>query len=86
MSIIVPSNHTRIAAWVNGKNVGESTRVCFTISSIAMKGYRANTQETGSLGYNSVCYITSRIRLVSLKGIYRYRCRRNAGKLYKTFC
>ena len=52
-----------------------------------MQGYRTNTEYTGSLGYNSVCYITSRIRWVSLKGIYRYRCRRNPGKLYNsTFC
>ena len=38
-----------------------------------MQGYRTNTEDTGSLGYNSVCYVTSRIGWVSLKGIYRYR-------------
>ena len=29
-----------------------------------MQGYCTNTEYTGSLGYNSVCYITSRIRWV----------------------
>ena len=37
-----------------------------------MQEYRTNTEYTGSLGYYSVCYITSRIGWVSLKGIYRY--------------
>ena len=36
-----------------------------------MQGYHTNKEDTGSLGYNSVCYITSRIGWVSLKGIYR---------------
>ena len=36
--------------------------------------YHTNTEDTGSLGYNLVCYITSRIGWVSLKGIYRDRC------------
>ena len=39
---------------------------------IVMQGYHTNTEGTGSLGYNLVCYITSRIGWVSLKGIYRY--------------
>ena len=52
-----------------------------------MQGYRTNTEYTGNLGYNSVCYITSRIGWVSMKGIHRwYRYRRNPGKLYNTFC
>ena len=37
-----------------------------------MQGYRTHTEYLGSLGYNSVCYDTSRIGWVSLKGIYRY--------------
>ena len=37
-----------------------------------MQGYHTNIENTGSLGYNSVCYVTSRIGWVSLKGIYRY--------------
>ena len=37
-----------------------------------MQGYHTNTEDTGSLGYNSVCYITSRNGWVSMKGIYRY--------------
>ena len=85
MSIIVPSSHTRIGAWVNSKMGGNLLVYC-TISLIAMQGYRTITEYTGSLGYNSVCYITSRIGWVSLKGIFRYRCRRNPGKLYNTFC
>ena len=40
-----------------------------TISLITIQAYRTNTEDTGSLGYNSVCYITSRIGWVSLKGI-----------------
>ena len=50
-----------------------------------MQGCRTNTEYTGSLGYKSVCYIKSRIGWVSLRGIFRYKCRRNLGKLYNTF-
>ena len=64
MSVIVPSSHTGIGAWVNSKMY---TSIHCTISLIVMQGYRTNTEYTGSLGYNSVCYITSRIRWVSLK-------------------
>ena len=53
-----------------------------TIPLIAMQGYDTNTEDTGSLGYNSVCFFTSRIGWVSMKEIYRYRCRRDPGKLY----
>ena len=82
MSIIVPSNHTRIGAWVNSKMSGRNPLVYCTIPLIAMQGY-------GSLGYNSVCYITSinRIGWVSMRGIYRYTwCRRDPGKLYNNYC
>ena len=79
MSIIVPSNHTRIGAWVNSKISERDPLVYCTIPLIAMQGYHTNTEDTGSLGYNSVCYITSRIGWVSMKGIYRYRCRRDPG-------
>ena len=82
MSIIVPSSHTRIGAWVNSKMSGRNPLVYCTISLIVMQGYRTNTEDTGSLGYILVCYITSRIGWVSLKGMYRYRCRRDPGKLY----
>ena len=85
MSIIVTSSHTRIGAWVNSKMQGRNPLVYCTTSLIAVQGYRTKTKNSGSLGYNSVCYITSRIGWVSLKGIYRYICRRNPGKLYKTF-
>ena len=75
MSIIVPSNHTRIGAWLNSKMSGRNPLVyCTIIPLIAIQGYHTNTEEdTGSWGYNSVCYITSRIGWVSMKGIYRYR-------------
>ena len=86
MSIIVPSNRTRTGAWVNSKMKGRNPLVYCTKSLIAMQGYRTNTEDTGSLGCNSVCYIKSRIGWVSLKGICRYRCRRDPGKLYNTFC
>ena len=57
MSIIVPSNHTRIGAWVNSK-------YC-TIPLIAMQGYHTNTEDTGSLGYNSV--LTFSVLVANLK-------------------
>ena len=79
MSIIVPSNHTRIGAWVNNKMKGRDPLVYCTIPSIAMQGYHTNT-DTGSLGYNYlVCYIApiNRNGWVSLiKGIYRWYGRR----------
>ena len=81
MSIVVPSNHTRIGAWVNSKISGRNPLVYCTIPSITMQGYHTNTEDTGSLGYNLVCYITSRSGWVSLKkGIYRERRRRDPGK------
>ena len=39
MSIIVPSNHTRIGAWVNSKMSGRDPLVYCTIPLIAMQGY-----------------------------------------------
>ena len=48
--------------------------------------HHTNTEDTGSVGYSSVCYITSRIGWVSMKRIYRYRCKRDPGKLYNNFC
>ena len=43
MSIIVPSNHTRIGAWVNSKMSRRNP-----LPLIAMQGYHTNTQDTGS--------------------------------------
>ena len=43
MSIIVPSNHTRIGAWVNSKMSGRNPLVYCTIPLTAMQGYRTNT-------------------------------------------
>ena len=68
MSIIVPSKHTRTGAWVNSKMSRRNPLVYRTIPLIAMQGHHTNTEDTGSLGYNSVCYITSRIGWGSLKG------------------
>ena len=83
MSIIVPSSHTGIGAWINSKMY---TSIMYNIINCHARVSHKHTEYTGSSYYNSVCYITSRIRWVSLKGIFRYRCRRNPGKLYKTFC
>ena len=48
MSIIVPSNHTRIGAWVNTKVSGRDPLVYCTIPLITMQGYHTNTEDTGS--------------------------------------
>ena len=82
MSIIVPSNYTRIGAWVNSKMSGRNPLVVYcTILLIALQGYHPKTEDTGKLDYNSIRYITSRIGWVSMKRIYKYRCRRDPGKL-----
>ena len=56
------------------QNVGGRTLliVYCTILLIAMHGCRTDTEYTRSLGYNSVCYITSKIGWVSLKGVFSY--------------
>ena len=69
MYIIVPSNHTRIGAWVNSKMSGRDPLVYCTVPLIAMQVYHTKTEDTGSLEYNSICYITFRIGWVSMKGI-----------------
>ena len=38
---------------------GRNPLVYCTIPLVAMQGYHTNTEDTGSFGYNSVCYITS---------------------------
>ena len=48
MSIIVPSNHTRMGAWVNSKMSGRNPLVYCTIPLIAIQGYHTNTEDTGS--------------------------------------
>ena len=85
MSIIVPSNHTRIGAWVNSKTSGRNSPVYCTSRLIAMQGYQTKTEDTISLDYNSICYITSRIGWVSMKGVFKYTCRRDPGKLYNNY-
>ena len=65
---------TRIRAWVNSKMSGINPLVYCTVPLIAMQGRHTKTEDTGSLDYNSICYITSRIGWVSMKGIY-YKCR-----------
>ena len=46
MSIIVPSNHIRIGAWVNSKTSGRNPQVSCTIPLIAMQGYHTKTEDT----------------------------------------
>ena len=65
------SNHTRTGTRVNSKISGRNPLVYCTIPLIAMQGYHTKTEDTGSLDYDSICYITSRIRWVSMKGIYK---------------
>ena len=48
MSIIVPSNHTRIGAWVKSKMSGRNPLVYCTIPLIAMQGYHTNTEDAAS--------------------------------------
>ena len=61
MSIIVPSRHTGIGAWVNSNLY---TSILYNFINFHAKVLYKHTEYTGSLGYNSVCYITSRIRWV----------------------
>ena len=86
MSIKVPSNHTRIRAWVNSKMSGRSPLVYCTIPLITMHGYHTKTEDTGCMDYNLICYITSRIGWVPMKRISRYRCRRDPEKLSNNYC
>ena len=81
MSIIVPSNHTRIRTWVNSKMSEKSTSILYNSINRHTGINHTKTDKTGSLDYNSICYITSRIGWVSIKGIYKHICRRDPGKL-----
>ena len=67
-------------------NVGARTLAYCTISFIVMKGCRTDTEYTRSLGYNSVCYITSRIGWVSLKGFLVINVDVILGNSLNTFC
>ena len=49
-------------------------------------GISTKTEDTISLDYKSTCYITSRIGWVSMKRIYKYRRRRDPGKLSNNYC
>ena len=102
MSIIVPSNHnTRIGAWVNYKMSGTNPLVTHHLdlyfSELLLLLYNSINRHAGishknrrhgklGLQYNSICYITSRIGCVLLKGINKYRCRRDRGKLSNNYC
>ena len=62
-STTVDTNDSTLTTYRNrglGKIV-KCTLVYCIISLIVMQEYCTNTEHTGSLGYNSVCYITSRI-------------------------
>ena len=49
MSIIEPSNRTRIGAWVNSEMSGRNPLVYGTIPLLtAMQGYHTNTEDMGS--------------------------------------
>ena len=85
MSIIVPSSHTGIEAWVNSK-MYTSIILYNIINCHARVSHRHRIHGKLGLQLSLLRYIYNRIRWVSLKGIFRYRCRRNPGKLYKTFC
>ena len=61
MPIIVPSRHTGIGAWVNSNLY---TSILYNFINFHARVLYKHTEYTGSLGYNSVCYITSRIRWV----------------------
>ena len=66
LSIIVPSRHTEIGAWVNSKLY---TSILYNL--ILMQGYCTNTEYTGSLGYNSVsdgCFWCNFLYLVTTAG------------------
>ena len=63
MSIIVPSRHTGtgVGAWINSNLY---TNILYNFINFHARVLYKHTEYTGSLGYNSVCYITSRIRWV----------------------
>ena len=71
MSIIVRSNHTRVGAWENSKMSGRSPLVVLYNSINRHAGISHKNRRQGSLDYNSICYIISRIGWVSMKGIYK---------------
>ena len=72
MSIMVPSNHTRIGAWVNSKIVGEKSTSILYNSINRHAGISHENRRHGKLGlHNSICYVASRIGWVSMKGIYK---------------
>ena len=48
MSIIVPSNHTKIGAWVNSKMSGRNPLVYCTIALIAVQGYHQKHKTRGA--------------------------------------
>ena len=66
------NHHTEPPIITKHKNCSTQLRGCYcTIPFITMQGYHTKTEDTGSLDYNSICYITSRIGWVSMKGIYK---------------
>ena len=85
MSIIVPSNHTRKGAWVNSKMSGRNPLVSILYNSINRQARTSHKHRRhGELGLqlSLLHYIYHRrIEWVSMKGIYRYRCRHDPGKI-----
>ena len=90
--IVLKNDNSTIEPYKNrglGKqyNVGQNHPVLYcTIPLNAMQGYQTKTEDTTSLDYNSICYVTSRIGWASMKGIFKYRCRRDSGKLSNNSC
>ena len=69
---VVPLNHTQIEAWVNSKISGRKPPLYCTVTlMIPMQGHQTKTEDTISLDYNSICYITSKIGWVSMKEVYK---------------
>ena len=78
MSTIVPSRHTGIGAWVNSNLY---TSILYNFMNFHARVLYKHAEYTGSLGYNSVCYITSRIRWVFKEKMYPVMGEKNNNKI-----
>ena len=54
MSIIVPSSHTRIGAWVNSKNVGEESTIGSILHKHSIIGMTGQYQFTSRHAYRKL--------------------------------
>ena len=71
MSIIVPSNHTRIGTWVNSKMSGRNPLLYCRIPFTAMTRVSHKHRRHGELGLllSLLHYIYHRIGWMSMKGV-----------------